>query len=56
MWCFDLYEEAEFIVVEGDLPGFESQDLAVFGDESRLVLSGTRGHRVRGPGRIYFTR
>jgi len=56
MWCFDLYEEAECIVVEGDLPGFEQQDLAVFGDDSRLVLSGTRCHRVGGPGRTYFHR
>lgn len=56
MWCFDVYEEDEHIVVEGDLPGFEKDDLAVYGDDTRLVLAGTRRHRVRGPGRTYFHR
>jgi HSP20 family protein len=56
MWCFDVYEEREHIVVEGDLPGFEPDDLAVYGDETRIVLSGTRSHRVRGPDRTYFHR
>ena len=56
MWCFDVYEEREHIVVEGDLPGFERDDLAVFGDETRIVLSGTRTHRVRGDDRTYFNR
>lgn len=56
MWCFDVYEEREHIVVEGDLPGFEQEDLAVWGDESRIVLSGTRRHRVAGPDRTYFHR
>jgi len=56
MWCFDVYREDRHIVVEGDLPGFERDDLAVFGDDTRLVLSGTRMHRVRGPERTYFNR
>jgi HSP20 family protein len=56
MWCFDVYEEDRAIVVEGDLPGFEKDDLTVLGGETCLVLSGTRGHRVHGPARTYFNR
>jgi len=55
-WCFDVYEEARHIVVEGDLPGFERDDLEVFGDDSRIVLSGTRRHRVVASDRTYFHR
>jgi HSP20 family protein len=56
MWCFDIYEEAEWIVVEGDLPGFEQEDLTLFGDDSRLVLSGRRRDRAGAAARTYFHR
>jgi HSP20 family protein len=56
MWFFDVYVEDRHIVVEGDLPGFESEDLTVLGGETRVVLSGTRRHRVRGRDRTYFNR
>ncbi|MBW2315011.1 MAG: Hsp20/alpha crystallin family protein [Deltaproteobacteria bacterium] len=56
MWCFDIYEEDRHIVVEGDLPGFEKADLAVFGDETRVVLSGSRARDGCAPERTYFNR
>ena len=56
MWCFDVYEEQEHIVVEGDLPGFERDDLAVFGDETRIGLSGSCRQRSGGSERTYFNR
>jgi len=42
MWCFDVFEEAGHIVVEGDLPGFGKEDLVLLGEPSRLVLTGRR--------------
>lgn len=56
MWFFDVYQEDRHLVVEGDLPGFQQEDLTVFGDETRIVLSGTRRHRVRGIDRTYYNR
>lgn len=55
-WCFDVYEEEDHIVVEADVPGFDRGDLDVYGDGSRLVLAGSRRHRMRGVGRMYFHR
>lgn len=54
MWFFDVFEENGQIIVEGDVPGFEKDELAIFGDDSRLVLTGTR--RSPEGARTYFQR
>lgn len=56
MWFFDVFEEDGQIVVEGDLPGFDKDEIAIFGDDSRLVLTGTRRSGDPGRPRTYFQR
>jgi HSP20 family protein len=56
MWCFDVFEEAGHIVVEGDLPGCGREDVALFAEASRLVLTGRRADTARPVGRTYFQR
>lgn len=38
----DVYEAPESYLVELEMPGFEKQDISVYADENRLIVSGER--------------
>lgn len=52
----DIYEDAESIVVEADLPGIEPADVTIRLANNRVIIEGRRGKRGEGPEAGHYLR
>ena len=50
----DLYETADHLVVEAEMPGVSEDDIKVYTSGDNLVIEGNKYERIEGEGKVNF--